>query len=546
MGFKFTLVTTIIDFILMEYNGMGSRDGVTYVGVNSVGNLISISKNFPLNKSIEIPIDNKIINIISCGVKNQKIYNRIVTFKNKNHDFYLNEIYDDNGRISVLGNSEATPILVSDPDMLTPLLGLYKDGKLVFYSINEKHMLDQVFYILVNLVKNHTSAFIDLTGDLRPNLVLIELIDGQKYLKIYDFYKSLNVVPRKDKVRLPLEIGPTLFVDLSGNNSYDLLYVSIENNHSYLNVHLNQIYQDFTQLRNRKNIIEFLDKKQDNNVFLSDPTYKINLNDYFDGIPVINDENGVPTGLYIADLNMSGTNHIFITMKHDNVNQLHCFKFENGKLSISSFDSEFSDYKNIISISFSDIGDNGSQGILINHISDGKPVLVHLKGNPSQENTNLTAITNVKIDENSSWHLPGATYLILYDSGKKCKKASQFVYSSYPSLQHKGIYVGLGNLNLFLECVIVRTNSSIKSYDIFKSPLNIIVPNSSIILSVIKPNWTIQSFYNQKRYNRVVFCLFCLFIINVFVLVILTIREKAALKKQETDENIMIPIFNAL
>lgn len=552
MSFTTKFVSIITDFILLEYNGMGSQEGLSLMGINSSGDLINTVKpflsvnNYSGNTKINIPKKMKVLNIVSCGVKNNKPAFKIVTFKNsETPDLFHNKIYDENNKESFLKLSKTLPFVVTDFDMLSPLLGFSEEGNLIFYAINEKNELDEIFKMEANLAKNHTSAFIDLSGDLRPNLGLIEFVNNQKFLKIYDFYRNKSVF--LSEIPLPNEIGPTLYADLNKTNRYDLIYISIENNESFLNIHLNKAPCKFSNIKNIKDLKKSLDEETKKNIYSNSPTYKINLRSYIDGIAVIKNEDQIPTGLFLADLNMSGEIQIFITVKNKNQTKLRCFKYENGNILISPFDAILSEYTNIISVSSADINDSGSQGLLINFILNGKPVLLHKKITPPQENTKLTSITNLSINEKDFYYLPGATYIMLYDSGKKFKKSSQFVHSSFPSLQHKGVYVGLGSTNLFLDYIIVRTNSTNEAYDMFKTPLNVIVPNSSIKLSIAKPNWSIQSFYGQGRYNVVFFCLCCLFFFNLFVLIWLTFLEKSASKKKtETDENIMIPVFKTL
>ena len=101
------------------------------------------------------------------------------------------------------------PFVVTDPYNLQLLLGFEnKDGKIDFYAYDDddklikkdkKGQYDLALSAGKSLKKYHSTAFIDLSGDLRANIALhTESDSGTNHLSIYNWYSYYTEDPLKN------------------------------------------------------------------------------------------------------------------------------------------------------------------------------------------------------------------------------------------------------------------------------------------------------------------------------------------------------------
>ena len=340
--------------------------------------------------------------------------------------------------------------------------------------------------------------------------------------------------------------------------------MSVEGESSFLNIHNNLNVPEFSK-DNWSDPLAYFSKLAPKKFFKDTPDYKLdtpdhkfNLNPLLKGKAVITDKNGLPAGLYLADLESNDIKDIFLTMDVGGKHFAWIVRIDEEKrLILSPFNSDISKYSGVIRISVADVTDSGKNDILINYNYNGVPTLDLVRVKSSIANTKLSLITSLHEDAKDNderkdidINLPGITYLILYENKTKWKKSTQMNTISFPSMQHQGSYIGLGPSNIFLNYVLVRTNCAYreKKLDLghYMSDWSIVVPNSSVVFHVSAQKWNMLSFYLSNRRTIVTIFLIILLGVNFIILLYLTMRERNTLKKVEMEENMLRPIFAAL
>jgi len=335
--------------------------------------------------------------------------------------------------------------------------------------------------------------------------------NGNNYLAIYDFHTD-----SKKRLPLPRDIGPLLYFDSNGNQAYDLIYLSIENGKSFLNIHRNQSVPDFKKVDLAKPE-DYFNKVDPPVIYNNEPDFKADLLISVNGTAVLRDGNDMPTGLFLTDINSDGGRGIIVTMRDGAETRLRCLEYEKDGLRVSEYDETISKYENVLSVSAIDIYDRGKDDLLINCVVDGRPVLIVERIPSPDVNCKLSALACLSNINHSMAHLPGVTYLVHYDNGTKWRKMSQMTATSYGSLQHQSAYIGLGQTNFFLNFVMARTNSAERNYDHY-IVRGIIVPNTSIVFLVMRDKWIKQNFFLLNRYYIVATSLVGLLVFNLAIL----------------------------
>ncbi|KAI5173477.1 hypothetical protein PAEPH01_2013 [Pancytospora epiphaga] len=493
----------------------------------------------------------------SRGVgKGRKFVNVIPIEYSKDDHYYLasallsggsfsNIIYGSNNEEIHLPKSSASPFLVSNPLNMEPLIVIPKQNKLKFYSLKNKRLIENKEYEINTTVHSSgSSSFIDLSGDLRPNLVLhTNKVDGNS-IEIYDFTRN----SRKMIQRLVVSgaTGPFLYCDLFNRICHDLIYISTEDGASYINVYINRHAPDLNQFETSP--WESLENFKSNEaIFSTIPEFRLNISDVLTGTPILNDRNGMPTGLFIADLESNGEAHLIILMNDWGTAVARCVKLTmDGQVKLSPYDKVLGEYRDVLSVSVSDLYGRGKEDFIINYIKDGVPTLVYHKVNFPIQNSKLSALTVWGGTKDKMAYLPGVSYLMLYDDGKGWRKASQFSSTSYPSYQHQGSFIGLGQTNFFMTFVMAKTNGKFSKYD-KRLIRNIIVPNTSIVLSASScSEWRVRNYFLLNRYYVVTVSLLMLMGGNVFILFYLIIKERCLVMKKQTEKNLSKSLFPAL
>lgn len=546
MRFSSDVTRLLSNFVFMEHSSFGSPTTIDLVGTDQSGSLYirsydTVRGMFGTSTKIRDGGGDRIVNVITQNFLSEGP-SHLVTSKIGDSSF-TNEIHGKGGLQMKLPDTTAAPFIVTSPDGLQPLIVMASGGDIHFYSI-EKGKLEEAPRPEIDgtLSPAHTSAFIDLSGDLRPNLAMNMVSGSNNYIAIYDFYSdSKRLIQR---LPLPSDIGPTLYFDSNGDQSYDLVYISVEDGASFINIHRNLSVPDLASV-DPGNRLKYFDSIKPTAIYSDKPSIKFNLLKLTDGRAVIRDGNGMPTGLFLADLESSGRMQIFVTMQIGDRTAVRCLALDDGAIRLSEYDPAVSGYESVLGVSVADVSDRGKNDLLINHVVDGVPVLVCRRIKSPDANCKLSALTLFERGGRGHTHLPGVTCMVLYNNASSWTKASQMTSTSYPSLQLPGSYIGLGPTNFFIATVLVRTNASRPGIASFAIN-DVIVPNTSLVLIASEEKWTVRNFFLMNRYYMVTLCLVGLLVANVLILVYLTVKERHVLKRSDIEKNIMRPVFSAL
>lgn len=563
MIFLSEVLKLLEDFVLLEYFGLGSEGGIGLVGRNNADQLVVASSFDTENKRFKevrtingLPADMIPVNSVTLTCSKTQRPERLILLKSKDKKSkgYTLVLQDRKERITKLREDLiCRPIVISDPVDLLPLIGLSEDQKLKFYRLEGQSLVPADRYTINRaLAPSHTSSFIDVTGDMRPNLVIVENKNRKNTLYIYDVTMK-GSVQRGRGIPLPDKVGPILFADLKLDCSFAMIYVALnDNGGSTLNVHYNgqsgpEITERVTKV---KEVEKHLPTAENTEVFSERPDLKIPLEPYFPGYtPIIETDHNTPGGLFLADLDLSGKKSIFITIERSKETIVKGFNLVDNKLVfLDSKAINVGKYSGIKSISVADLDDRGHERILINHVEDGRVVLTWADMKPNTQHAKLTLVSTIgssKTDPDPRYII-GSTYLVVYEGLSKRRKAAQLYSTSYPSLQQQGSYIGLATANIFADFVYIRTNAENSRMKSFVNVRSAVIPNTSVVLAYSSGVWNLRSFYSLKRYHTVAVCVALLFVAILVISLFFAVKDRNAQKKAEAEDDLMKPLFTAL
>lgn len=329
---------------------------------------------------------------------------------------------------------------------------------LKFYTKNglRKNKIDISLPILH---KNHTSGFIDVTGDLIANLVL-ETID--KGIRKIEIFKSINSnYSRLQSIELPNIIGPMVF--FTRRNKADIAYVSKEKNEYFLNI-----------LKNTGDSEE---------IFNLDIENKKNITNTVKGyVPMlVNEYSGMAAGLTAVDLRCNSTYNLVVTFCKVGSNKTAHILFENDKKGGFKVGSSlFNDINDLIGISgsFSDIKNNGKQNLLLNHIENGSYKLDYYDNTSLSSDTYFLSALSLNTFSAFSSVIPGVSYVYHFVESSTELRAFQQPQTSYSHLSEQHANVDLGNSAQLVDIKEVGIPGTGKVFKLMQK----LVPNSRILL----------------------------------------------------------------
>lgn len=546
MQFVQSAFKILSNFVLYEYSAIETPATMAFLGIDGEGRikLIEPSKygtKIGKTQEIESTSPGEVFNVIT-----QKFHGLHLNYLvcKKDGESFNNTLHDVNrGTTLDIGSSQAAPFIVSDPTTCAPLIAIPNNNQLGFFSVEDNKLIDHPDYKINGVISpSHTSAFIDLTGNLMPDLALNMISEGNNYLSIHSFNTNTREVVQR--IPLPESIGPTLFFDFRKKLCYDLVYISIVNNQPLLNIHLNANVPDTEDMA--KNPLEYFNGVAPSFIYKETPDYSFNLLSKINGMPVLTNAHGAPTGLYLADIDTNGTATIFITMSVENRQVVRCLVFDPSTeaIEVSKYDQYLEKHNDVISVTATDLNDRGKIDLVINKIEDGVPLLLYERIPSPDSNCHLSLKSLTKLDNLDSY-IPGVTYVVHYENSKCWRKSSQMSSTAYPSFQGKESYIGLGPTNFFLNLIIAKTNVVSGIASVYKISENII-PNTSVVLLLNKDKWSMQTFLLYSKYATVACCLAAFLIINIVFLIYMAIKDCRMDTKMEIDNKRLRPLFSAL
>lgn len=378
-------------------------------------------------------------------------YANVIYFHHKDRDSLDTQMHAMS--VEDIGETDSVPLLFALHSMETVLLVQSESKTYICKYDNSKGRCIKTEVCgseIKRLHHLHTSGFIDVTGDSRPDLVLECEKDGARVLEIYnlDVYNNLNHI---ESLNLPREIGPIAFADFNKSCHVDIAYVSREGANFYLNVVFN--------LKNRANRGRIYDNTmEDEDLFVR----QLIVNDEKDYEPVIVcEETGMPSGLFVVDLFCDSVQHIVLTMRNRKSGQFRILLMKNnGEGRFSPVYNMFDEIprRGLISISFSDILFAGRENLVVN-FRDSTPnreyMLRLYKNNLSKNNYYFSSLacgnpTCSRKADSFGPPVPGVSYRYKILESNTVLVGHQLSQSTFPHLQHQYVFFGLGPSSSYL------------------------------------------------------------------------------------------------
>lgn len=418
--------------------------------------------------------------IVSVDIIKDSIREYLVISKH-NNQFQISIVSVLTGTTNI-GISDSMPFLVSHRD-LSPALFSQVDGKTHFIDILEKkaYTLNTSFGILR---ENHSSGFIDTTGNGISDLVLDTMRNGERVLEVWE--QTNKEYTLRDSLVIDKKAGPIVFGDFTGTGSVDILYLS--NFPAAVNVIPNKrspycTNTVKTDCLNKNHIMEQVEKygydiqnkisyeiektkefvlyDKDGPVFPS--VLDINRNTYPDVLAISSDENGRKEPKLL--LNMEGksfqTENVFENLPGD-VNSLSFYREDRGMWSVLAS----SDEKSLSNL--------------------------YLYKNTSDISGYYLSISTKVEKSTRSVPMIGANYACRITETGRVLVGFYPAQSGYTTLQSPVITLGLGRTNVFISSLHSRAPN--EKYKIGYSR-DKIVPNSELLTEITSKNHLRNSLY---------------------------------------------------
>lgn len=529
-----------------------------------------------LDKIQEIPATERrgetIVNVISQGF-NEKTVPILVTTKKADDNTKFNNYLGDftDCKLKFLFESDSTPMLITNPVTIRPLL-LYTEKGIIKYGEFQGEFVQLGELMLDNNTRPptgiHTSSYVDVTGDMNPELILHVKNDQEHKIVIL----KLKPVTTEEKWKLEaqkiqeinltrgMEIGPIMFTEISSPLKSDMIFISKEGNQYNLNLYKNEnpIENPKKEFSMPSQLREFFVKAEASNIIFDSPTsYPLDqLLQKKDFEIKLTDENGTPTGMFLADLFGTGIKDVYIPVNEVGAgitapghSSIHLLRFEG--------ENEFIDKGNltenniqlglITGMSVLDTEDTGIEQLMVNVKSaNGTSHNSEIKLINFDRERKVAGITvlPMKIMDGMSSFISGACFAIMYEGLSKARKVSFSPQSSYLSFQRPKVYIGLQETCLFINHFVIKLPSETTDYSYYDID-TFLVPNTLVVFSVNKKEFKLQSFFSRRYYKMTFISLIVILIFFICVYFFLSIQEK---KKYKTvmNRDSMRRVFNAL
>lgn len=504
------------DFLLMAFSDTKSRLGLDLVGVSMDMKTLFVYSGIGSTPNYKLALrkdhKKKINNVVPAD------------YDSSGNVSYLLVSRKDAGYENTVFFSHAGEVVPLDKTVAPPLLFCYQNPRPALLMQTQKETYALKFSKNRELVKSffdidvptmhhmHTSAFIDVTGNLLADLVLETQTKDGRYLEVLE--NKNGVFQKASRCRLPENIGPLAFSDFNGSGLIDVAFVSKEGGKDYLNV-----------LFNTGKSVER---------FTGDSARRISLESIKPGYEAVlrNNDFDMPAGIFVSDVFCNSVPQIVLMMKSRNSNSVFHLLMENtGKGSFKPNKKIFAALprRNIVSMCLVDVINGGAESPVVNYYENGKYHLsLYRNSFPIARKYHLKVLT---YDCNTSKEsfgsvLPGVSYRYRHMETPEKSISFQMPQSSFPHLQHPFVFLGLGTMPHLVEFEGVGIpfyNRVGRVFTIYQK----IIPNSQLALR--PQNDTLRLYLNLvvgQRIKTVFFVLVAGLFVNLVLLLILYIRGR--------------------
>ena len=466
----------------------------------------------------------------------------LVCKKNQSYEVFFKLLVDDYKEIFI-GNSDRIPILFSYDNWENYLI-LQNGNETQMYSYKDRLISRKMN--LPRLAPNHSSAFIDIDGDLKAELILITQEKDKKAINIMQ--QVQNGYEIKEKILIPQITGPVVFADFDASGANDIAYISLENKEYFLNI----LYNCRNKLKgasknkaksNHSDHSKYMDRlfQTNNSKFF----YRKRLNLFQNLQPMLQANDflhNLPYGIIVSDINLDSYPDLLLTFKDANNTQyvrvLLNKKDKDDKHYFEPLQIQPNDLSGILSASFVDLKGERKQGLVINRINNGIPVIQYIESNISKDYYKLFAITmspQTKKDEYQGY-VPGISYKLHNDETNMVRIGNQMSQSSFLHLQPPSVVFGLGSINYLIDNFYIGGPPSSQMNQIYEVGTKIL-PNSYLVCKPHNKGVHVELYISLAQYAYNIAYVFCLVLFLNCLFVIYSyrrdkLREKTAKKKE--------------
>lgn len=546
-------------FKMLAHAFYESHDQQGIIGINEKNEIILMSdwndeeKKFETMSTGRFSSEDKIVNIISQTLSSTKNQILVTTKDGDQFKNYLVGFGEEDQKL--LFTSKSTPILVADPNDLSPLL-IYspygpESGKIQISAVWNDQLISKATQDMPYPPNGiHTSWFLDLTGDMHADLALHITGEGSNKLHILRL-SSDYTLKTVQEIKLASKIGPIVFSSMTSRPGIDMMYVSNDGGEFYLNLHenvsipLNQV----ESLKTLEGSKKFFANERLAKVYDEEPS-RTNLSTLLKGaVPVLKEESsGAPSGIFFADIAGSGKKSIYLLAKEGLHTRIKVLQIDPDTKELT-LDEEMTAslgiFDRVTGVSVIDLDASGRESFLVN-TTNGSEIHELIKADIEDpaERTGLTLIALLELPCKRKAYIPGASFFMVYENHEKMVKVSQSSQSSYLSLQRHREYVGLGQTNLFLNFVSVKAPHSDPALNNFDA-VTIIVPNTLSVFTFNNRVWSLKTFFSKLYYSTILYSVSGILVLFFFIYLALSFQEMRKYKMVRSRDS-MRPIFIAL
>lgn len=559
---------SIEDFILMGYGYANNEIITSMIGTDKSGKkirVITYSKNEKQFKETTYNIPEKIHFIIPVDVDHTGNLSFLLIFQDKKgfnvkcHHPHMQDAESDVVKLVDICECDQIPLIVAREDWNSCVL-YQKEGKTYVYDILAEKHLDFGKDVFGKISSDHSSGFVDIDGDLKPELVLVEGTHKEKKIVIYT--DSGSEFTKKESIDLSEfdNVGPIVFGDFDVSGGTDIAFVSEKNGKFALNVLLNKRKRIKDKSQNEKNFFDYTNhsKFTETSFEINNDLYhiKVDLSGVSSFKPLIRGDKAmtdISCGISVADINLDSYPDILLSGKIENKPFVLILENEYGrnkKNSLSFMHHKFplkhekSTINNIISVSIADVLNDDEEYLVINYEVDSKYHIKYVKNNASKDFYKISAMTRLhKANDKTQQHMvPGISYKYYIEEDNVTRIGNQYAQSSFLHLQTSSLAFGLGSVNFLIDRFFVGVPNT-KGFSGIYEVKSKILPNSIVLF---KPNnkgiVTVELYLRFSDYFMNI--LLVLLVVMVVNLVIVFYGYKKEVQKEKRNKRRETHLFN--
>ncbi|KAI5192340.1 integrin alpha FG-GAP repeat containing protein 1 [Nematocida minor] len=411
---------------------------------------------------------------------------------------------DETGHTLSLGISDSMPFLITHKD-LDPALFVQKDGETFFLDIaeNVKYSSKEPFGVLRN---NHSSGFVDVSGNGIADLVLDTVKNGKRTVEVWSTnngeYTLTGSLDMSDE-----SSGPFVFGDFTGTGAMDILYLS--NDQPSINIipNMRPAYCTngsqtstplFTRDKNSQSIPclfkSDIMKASSQSGYSAEDKITYNIEDISEF--KLYDSNG-PVFPSVLDINSNTYPDIIVLAQKNNAPSFQPSLFLNEGGTGFTHEDAFDELPGKVKMAAFYREDKGVWNVLASSLVDSSSTLFIYRNTSDISGYYLSISTKIEREKGS--HVPaiGASYACRITETGRVIVGSYPAQSGYVTMQSPVTVLGLGRTNVFISSLHSRVPNEKYRMGIAQDK---IVPNSELMMEVTNNHIRNSLYLNANAY----------------------------------------------